>query len=96
MRQPANPFHPGEILQEEFLQPLDFPDGVCRATGVDACAAQWTDQRQARDYGGVGAGPGGGAGDIREAVDEFAGDVGSGCGGQEKSGGIDRSLAPGR
>ena len=21
MRQPANPFHPGEILQEEFLQP---------------------------------------------------------------------------
>jgi len=21
MKQPANPFHPGEILQEEFLQP---------------------------------------------------------------------------
>ena len=24
MRQPTNPFHPGEILQEEFLQPASI------------------------------------------------------------------------
>lgn len=24
MRQPSNPFHPGEILQGEFLQPVDI------------------------------------------------------------------------
>ena len=40
-----------------------------------------TDQGQARDYGGVGAGPGGGVGNVGEAVDEFAGDEGFGCGG---------------
>jgi hypothetical protein len=30
---------------------------------------------------GVSAGSGGGAGDVGEVVDEFAGDVGFGCGG---------------
>ena len=24
MKQPTNPFHPGEVLQEEFLQPTGF------------------------------------------------------------------------
>jgi CubicO group peptidase (beta-lactamase class C family) len=72
MKQPANPFHPGEILQDELLQPA----GITRT--AFAGKPGWT---RARDYGGVGAGSGGGVGDVGEVVDEFAGDVGSGFGG---------------
>ena len=39
MRQPTNPFHPGEILQEEFLQPA----GITQTAFADELG--WTRAR---------------------------------------------------
>jgi plasmid maintenance system antidote protein VapI len=34
-KQPKNPFHPGEILLEEFLQPMGMNTRPCRQAGLD-------------------------------------------------------------
>lgn len=75
MRLPKNPFHPGEMLLEEFLVPGKMTQFALAQKLGWTRAPERTEQGNARHYGRLGARSRAGAADFSEAVDEFAGNL---------------------
>lgn len=74
MKQPKNPFHPGEILLEEFLTPAGITQtAFAKKLGWNPRSSQRAYQGQARYHGRSRVGPGQGVGNLSKALDELAG-----------------------